>query len=167
MEKITRFRYWNMFMLESLENWLEQQAEAGLILEDVRHGYSFTFRRERGATIAYHMDYRGYLPDGYLAELDRRHWTVKKISNRWLLLWQPYRGKRPKLYTDYDEDMAASLKISAVIMVILTAIVTVIMYLFAGTGFAILILIISGYNILRTVLYRMVLLERIRIYNDK
>ncbi|MBQ1878458.1 MAG: DUF2812 domain-containing protein, partial [Erysipelotrichaceae bacterium] len=55
MEKITRFRYWNMFMLDSLENWLERQAEAGLILEKVRYGFWFTFRRESSATIDCHM----------------------------------------------------------------------------------------------------------------
>ncbi len=167
MESVTRFRYWNMFMLDSLENWLERQAEAGLILEKVRYGFWFTFRRESSATIDCHMDYRGYLPDGYLAELNRRHWTVMKVSRRWQLLWQPYKGKRPKLYTGFDEDMAGSLKISSVIMMIIAIIMTVIIYLVAGRGFAVLVLVISAYNILRTVLYRMVLLERIRIYYDK
>ncbi len=175
MEKKTRFHYWNMFTIPSLEHWLSQQAANGYMFESVRNSYSFTFRKAGAQKISYHVDFRGYMPDGYMSYLTANNWMVNKLSRNWQLIYRSYRKEYEYLSTPYDEEMVQGLKRNIVITVIIAVISTVAAYIifrqFPDNGLItvalLLFVALTFYNVLRMVFYRIMLEERIRLNERK
>ena len=78
-------------------------------------------------------------------------------------------------YTNYDEDMAASLKTSSIVMTVISALIIIVLFRTVGTFkenlignlLVILVAIVSALNIIRIIMYRMMLLERVRIFRNR
>lgn len=173
MHNKAEFYFWTMFSIPRLENWLQKQASEGKLLEDVRSRYFFTFKSGPGTKVAYCVDFRGYIPDGYLSHLDRNNWLRLKLDRNWQLLYREYDNKYPLLCSDYDEDMVAGLKRNISIAVAALVFTVLLFYLLIGENLQqslvkvvlFVYVVVSVYNILRLFFYRIMLEERIKQNN--
>jgi hypothetical protein len=166
----TVFHPWWMFSLGQLESWLQAQAAQGWWFAGVRAGWWFTFRQTRPSKTAYRVDYRGYLVDGYLQELDRMGWKVQKLSRSWQILYQDYQENPPELFSGYDERMAQGLgrnSITVFALIAAIAIYDVVMLDEEHDSLAFRVLVaavgLAGFvNLLRMTLARAMYQERVR-----
>ena len=169
MAEKTYFHFWFMFSAPALEQWLSSMARQGWILQRVKHHYWFTFREGEPKNMVYRIDYKGYMPAGYLAELGRENWLVQSIDRNWQVCYKPYQGEMPYLSSSYDEDIVRAISRNSVIILVVAIMICVAFWFFINSFpsnqllKAVLLIAIASiiYNILRLSFAKAMLQERI------
>ena len=154
------WKFWTMFQLGSLENWLEMMAQKGLILVGTKYGVRFMFKQDKPSKICYILDYRGYLLDGYMSELARSNWTMIKLSKYWIVWYKPYVDVRPTIKTMLDEEVLTAVKRTiAIQLVIIVCCLLFGLYLSSQENYGLfvgifVVALAMIYRLLRLLLYR-------------
>ena len=167
MEEKVQFHFWTMFTLPQLEQWLDRMAEQGWILSRVKAHYFFTFHKDKPLRMTYQADFRGYILDGYLREMESQGWLRQNLSHNWQLFYRSYGKEFTRLHSSLDQEMAEGINRNSITSLVVLVIVTFVGYQAVRKAqsmlalvLLIIMILIAIYNILRMQLYRAMLLER-------
>ncbi len=118
--KVKKFHFWWMLSLGGLEKWLKQMALEGLIFDHYRFPYTFIFRKDKPADLAYVFDLRTYLLADYYSSRNRQNWFMYNLGKIWIMWTKPQKDGL-EINNENDDKILKSVRSNTTVHMVIVA----------------------------------------------